>query len=203
MADADLLFLALCVFLLPVFLLIFLKLIVRPRLVKIPIKSCHVFITGGSSGIDLASARQAAAEGARVNILARNLEKLEEAKTSIRLSIGIDVAIVSADVCDFEAVEEAVESAGPIDVLICNQRVFAACELENQEIKEIKGMIDVNLIGTFNLVKAALHGMKNRSDRKSVSIAFMSSQSGQVLYVCVLQAFRLSGRLVRVPELKL
>ncbi|KAI3677202.1 hypothetical protein L1987_86824 [Smallanthus sonchifolius] len=180
MADADLSFLVLCVFLLPLFLLIFLKLIVRPRLVKIPIKSRHVFITGGSSGIGLAVARQAAAEGARVTILARNLDKLEEAKTFIRLSTGIDVAIVSADVCDFEAVKESLETAGPIDVLICNQGVFAACELENQDIKEIKGMIDVNLIGTFNLVKAALPGMKNRSDRKPVSIAFMSSQSGQL-----------------------
>lgn len=179
MADPNLSFLALAL-LLPIFFLIFLKLIVRPRPIKIPIKSRHVFITGGSSGIGLALARQAAAEGARVTILARNLEKLEEAKASIRLSTGIDVAILSADVCDFEAVKEAVQTAGPIDVLVCNQGVFVAQELENQEMKEIKGMIDVNLIGSFNLVKAALPGMKNRTDRKPVSIAFMSSQAGQV-----------------------
>ncbi|KAI3743504.1 hypothetical protein L1987_61214 [Smallanthus sonchifolius] len=179
MADTDLLFLALFIFL-PIFLLMFLKLIVRPRPVKIPIKSRHVFVTGGSRGIGLALACQVATEGARVTILARNLDQLEEAKTSIRLSTGIDVAIVSVDVCDFVAVKEAVESAGPIDVLICNQGVYASCELENQDIKEIKGTIDVNLIGSFNLVKAALPGMKNRSDRKPVSIAFMSSQAGQV-----------------------
>ncbi|PWA88187.1 Glucose/ribitol dehydrogenase [Artemisia annua] len=41
-------------------------------------------------------------------------------------------------------------------------------------------MIDVNLIGTINLVKAVLPGMKNRSDRKPVSIALTSSQAGQV-----------------------
>ncbi|KVH99922.1 3-dehydrosphinganine reductase TSC10A-like [Cynara cardunculus var. scolymus] len=179
MADPNLSFLALAI-LLPIFFLLFLKLIVRPRPIRIPIKSRHVFITGGSSGIGLALARQAAAEGARVTILARNLEKLEEAKASIRLSTGIDVAIISADVCDFEAVKEAVATAGPIDVLVCNQGVFVAQELENQEMKEIKGMIDVNLIGSFNLVKAALPGMKNRTDRKPVSIAFMSSQAGQV-----------------------
>lgn len=76
--------------------------------------------------------------------------------------------------------KEAVESVGPIDVLICNQGVFVAHEIEKQEIREVKEMIDVNLIGTFNLVKAALPGMKSRSDRKPVSIAFMSSQAGQV-----------------------
>ncbi|KAI3743506.1 hypothetical protein L1987_61216 [Smallanthus sonchifolius] len=178
MTDANLSFLALCV--LPIFFLIFLKLIVRPRPIKIPIKSRHVFITGGSSGIGLALARQAAAEGARVTILARDLNKLEKAKNSIRLSTGIDVNIVSVDVCDFQAVKEAVENAGPIDVLVCNQGVFVAQEIVNQDVKEIRGMIDVNLIGTINLVRAALPGMKNRSDRKPVSIAFMSSQAGQV-----------------------
>ncbi|KAK9068439.1 hypothetical protein SSX86_012553 [Deinandra increscens subsp. villosa] len=179
MAAAYFSFIALCI-LPPIFLLIFLKLIIRPRPVRIPITSRHVFITGGSRGIGFALARQAAAEGARVTILARNLEQLEEAKTSIRLSTGVDVAIVSADVRDFDAVKLAVESADPIHVLICNQGVFASGELVNLEIKEVKRMIDVNLIGSFNLVKAALPGMKNRSDRRPVSIAFMSSQAGQV-----------------------
>ncbi|KAK9068427.1 hypothetical protein SSX86_012541 [Deinandra increscens subsp. villosa] len=179
MAAASLSFIALCI-LPPIFLLIFLKLIIRPRPVRIPITSRHVFITGGSRGIGFALARQAAAEGARVTILARNLEQLQEAKTSIRLSTGVDVAIVSADVRDFDAVKHAVESADPIDVLICNQGVFSSGELVNLEIKEVKRMIDVNLIGSFNLVKAALPGMKNRSDRRPVSIAFMSSQAGQV-----------------------
>ncbi|XP_076947567.1 3-dehydrosphinganine reductase TSC10A-like [Bidens hawaiensis] len=177
MADSNLSSLALCI--LPLFMiLIFLKFIVRPHPVKIPVKSRHVFITGGSSGIGLALAHQAATEGARVTILA--LDNLEEAKDYIRLSTGIDVTILKADVCDFEAVKEAVESVGPIDVLVCNQGVIVAQEVENLDVKEIGRIIDVNLVGMFNLVKAALPGMKNRSDRKPVSIAFMSSQGGQV-----------------------
>ncbi|XP_071688396.1 3-dehydrosphinganine reductase TSC10A-like [Rutidosis leptorrhynchoides] len=179
MAYSKLSFLALLV--LPsIILLIILKLIVRPHPIKIPIKSRRVLITGGSTGIGLALARQAAAEGAHVTILARNLENLREAKTSIRSSTGIDVDIVSADVCDFEAVKNAVESVGMIDVLVCNQGVFVCHELENQDIEVVKRMIDVNLIGTFNLVKVVLPGMRNRSDRKPVSISFMSSQAGQV-----------------------
>lgn len=166
--------------LVPILLLLFLAIIVRPRPTKIPIKGRHVFITGGSSGIGLALAKRAASDGARVSILARSQGKLEEAKEAIRLSTGIDVAIFSADVRDFEAVQRAVDTAGPVDVLVVNQGVFEPQELEKQPLDEIRFMLDVNLMGSFNVVKAALPSMKTRTDRRPVSIALMSSQAGQV-----------------------
>uniref|UniRef100_M1AUV1 Short-chain dehydrogenase n=1 Tax=Solanum tuberosum TaxID=4113 RepID=M1AUV1_SOLTU len=180
MADLSIAFFSLLLLFFSLSLLVFLAFIVRPRPVKVPIKNRHVFITGGSSGIGLALAQQAASEGAKVSILARNIGRLEDAKESIRLSTGRDVAIFSADVRDYEAVKKAVEEAGPIDVLVCNQGVFVPQELETQDIEEIKFMIDVNLTGTFHLIKAALPGMKNRADRGPGSIAIMSSQAGQV-----------------------
>ncbi|XP_018840506.1 3-dehydrosphinganine reductase TSC10A-like [Juglans regia] len=180
MADPNLAYLALLL-LLPLSILFFLYLIVRPRPVRIPIKNRHVFITGGSSGIGLALAQQAASEGARVSILARSLDKLEDAKQAIRLATGVDVAVFAADVRDYDAVTKAVEEAGPIDVLIVNQGVFVPQELERQGLDEVKFMVDVNLIGAFNMIKAALPAMKlNRSDRGPASIALMSSQAGQV-----------------------
>ncbi|OMO73697.1 Short-chain dehydrogenase/reductase SDR [Corchorus capsularis] len=161
-------------------LVLTLYLIVRPRPVIIPIKDSHVFITGGSSGIGLALAHQAAFEGARVSLLARSLKKLEEAKESIRISSGVEVSIFAADVRDFDAVQKAVKNAGPIDVLVVNQGIFVPQELEKQELDEIKFMIDVNLMGSFNVIKAALPLMKERKDRGPNSIALMSSQAGQV-----------------------
>ncbi|XP_050373974.1 3-dehydrosphinganine reductase TSC10A-like [Argentina anserina] len=178
MVDPNLSFLSLL--LLPLALLLVLYLIVRPRPTTVPIKNRHVFITGGSSGIGLALAHQAASEGARVSILARSLNKLEEAKNYIQLSTGIDVAVFAADVRDYEAVSKAVEVAGPIDVLVINQGVFVPGELEKQGLDEVKFMLDVNLMGSFNMIKAALPGMKNRKERGPGSIALMSSQAGQV-----------------------
>ncbi|GFY85067.1 NAD(P)-binding Rossmann-fold superfamily protein [Actinidia rufa] len=178
MADLNLFLLSLIV--LPLALLAFLSLIVRPHPVKIPIKDRHVLITGGSSGIGLALAQLAASEGARVSILARNRDKLEDAKQAILLATGIEVAVISADVRDFAAVKSAVEEAGPIDVLVCNQGVFVPQELESQEMEEVKFMMDVNLMGTFHLIKAALPEMRNRRERGPTSIAIMSSQAGQV-----------------------
>ncbi|XVE75504.1 hypothetical protein DITRI_Ditri12bG0098900 [Diplodiscus trichospermus] len=162
------------------FLLLLLYFIVRPEPVRIPIKNRHVFITGGSKGIGLALAQQAVSEGARVSLLARSLEKLEEAQRSIRRDYGVDVAIFAVDVRDYEAVKRAVMEAGPIDVLLVNHGIFVPQELEKQELDEVKFMIDVNLLGSFNVIKAALPLMKNRKDRGPASIALMSSQVGQI-----------------------
>ncbi|KAI3979708.1 hypothetical protein MKX01_013803 [Papaver californicum] len=140
-----------------------LALLLRPKSIKTPVKNRHVFITGGSSGIGLSLAHQAASEGARVAILARDPNKLEEARDSILLSTVMD-------------------AADPIDVLVCNQGVYIGGELEFQKIENVKMMVDVNLMGTLNLIKAALPKMKNnRKTRGPASIALMSSQAGQAL----------------------
>ncbi|KAL8524725.1 hypothetical protein ACS0TY_014366 [Phlomoides rotata] len=165
----------------PLSLLLLLFFIVRPKPVWIPIKNRHVFITGGSSGIGLALAHLCAQHGADVTLLARNVAKLEEAQQSIKLATGCDVKVFSADVRDYAAVNRVVEEAGPVDVLVCNHGVFVAQELEEQDMEKITFMIDVNLTGTFHLIKAVLPGMKrNRAERGPGSIALMSSQSGQV-----------------------
>ncbi|GLU08834.1 hypothetical protein SLE2022_257190 [Rubroshorea leprosula] len=165
---------------LPLLLLPVLYFIGRPRQVKIPIKDRHVFIIGGSSGIGLALAHQAASEGARVSLLARSLDKLQQAKQSTRHSSGVEASIFAADVRDFDAVQHAVNDAGPIDVLVVNQGIFLPGELERQGLDEIRFMIDVNLMGSFNVIKAALPLMKNRNDQRPASIALMSSQGGQL-----------------------
>ncbi|KAF8015687.1 hypothetical protein BT93_H1262 [Corymbia citriodora subsp. variegata] len=180
MAALSFLSLLLILLLLPLCLLLLLSLIVRPRPVKIPLKNRHVFITGGSSGIGLALAHRAAAEGARVSILARSPDKLEEAKRAIRLATGIDVATFSADVRDFDALRRAAEEAGPVDLLLVNQGVVVAEELAKQGLDEVRFVIDVNLIGGFNMIKAFLPAMKARTDRRPASIALVSSQAGQV-----------------------
>lgn len=180
MADIGLAYLWFLLVFLPIAVLVFLYLIVRPRPVHVPIKGRHVFITGGSSGIGLALAHQAASEGAKVSILARSLDKLTEAKNAIRLATGIDVAVFAADVRDYDAVRRAVDEAGPIDVLVVNQGVFVPQELEKQELDQVRFMVDVNLMGSFNMIKAALPSMKKRSNPAPASIALMSSQAGQV-----------------------
>ncbi|XP_039038711.1 3-dehydrosphinganine reductase TSC10B-like [Hibiscus syriacus] len=111
-------------------------------------------------GIGLAIAKQAASEGARISLLARSLDQLEKAKQSICEACDVEVSIFSADVRDYVAVERAVNKAGPIDVLVVNHGVYYVEELETQELDVVKSMIDVNLMGSFNVIKAALPSMK-------------------------------------------
>ncbi|URE30508.1 3-ketodihydrosphingosine [Musa troglodytarum] len=163
-------------------LLLLLAAIVRPRPVRIPLKGRHVLVSGGSSGIGFALARRAAAEGARVSILARDPDRLRDACDAIRRDTGVDAAALAADVRDPAAVARALEAVGPVDVLVCNQGVFVPQELERQSLEEVRFMVEVNLMGTFHLIKAALPAMKQRGKETGLpaSIAVMSSQAGQV-----------------------
>eukprot|EP01018_Ginkgo_biloba_P008171 Gb_02700 [translate_table: standard] len=163
-----------------VILLVLLWWIVQPRPVKIPIHGRHVLISGGSSGIGLSLAHSAAKEGARVSILARNVAKLEEARRSVAASTGQEIRTFSVDVRNFEDVEKVMQEAGPVDVLICNQGAFTPQEFEMQSLETMRSMVDINLMGTVHLIKAALPYMKKRENRAPASIALMSSQAGQV-----------------------
>ncbi|KAH7687169.1 Short-chain dehydrogenase/reductase SDR protein [Dioscorea alata] len=179
---ASLYLLLLGIILLPLLLLLVLAFLAWPTPVKLQLKGRHVLISGGSSGIGLAMARQAASEGAHVSILARNPAKLEAAREAIGQATGSDVSILSVDVQDFDSVSKAIQDAGPIDVLVANHGVYFSQELEFQDLQEIKFQVEVNLMGTFHLIKAALPGMKQNAKNTNLpaSIAIMSSQSGQV-----------------------
>ncbi|PKU63328.1 3-dehydrosphinganine reductase [Dendrobium catenatum] len=140
-------------------------------------------------------------EGTRVSILAQNPKRLEEAREAVHLTTSEEINVFNIDVRDTKAMSQAVEETGPIDVLVCNQGVLLPLELEKQELKEIKFMVDVNMMGTFHLIKAALPAMKWRTEETGLpaSIALMSSQAGQVSMVKqhTLQANFLFEALVR------
>jgi short-subunit dehydrogenase len=116
-------------------------------------------ITGASSGIGLAVARQLAAAGAAVVLGARRGGRLEEAVRAIRQVRGRAESVVmdvtsEADVERF--VGHAVSTFGGLDVMVCNAGFGYYGTVEETPPDVMRRMMEVNFIGTYLATRAAL-----------------------------------------------
>ncbi len=138
-----------------------------------------VLITGGASGIGLATAKLFLAKDYFVGILDLNIDAAEE----LIKEHGADkVAAFKTDVTNHEEVKKSVDAfaklAGDkIDVLCSNAGILFVGKLENLDENKIKLMTEVNALGGFYLTKAALPYLKKS---KAGSVVFTSSASGIV-----------------------
>ena len=115
-------------------------------------------MTGGGSGIGRALAERFAEHGAKVMLLGRRQEKLDEAAGAIRAGGGT-AATCAADVRDYTAVEEALKSAhvqfGEIDIVLCAAAGNFPAPVLGMSANAFKAVIDIDLLGTFNTCRAA------------------------------------------------
>jgi NAD(P)-dependent dehydrogenase (short-subunit alcohol dehydrogenase family) len=112
-------------------------------------------ITGGNSGIGLATARLFLAEGARVAITGRNPKTLEAAAATL----GNGVLTIEADVTDVDATERAVAAAvqafGPLDILFANAGIGGATPVGQTSLATFEAIVRTNLTAVFFTVQAA------------------------------------------------
>jgi len=135
-----------------------------------------VLITGGGSGIGLAAARQALAEGAKVAIAGRSAEKLKAAAASLPgvLTHAADLS----DPAQAQALAAAVtEALGPIDILVAN----AGLNIKERQTKDLtperwRELLAGNLDAAFHITQAVLPAMRAR---KSGQIIYVNSISGK------------------------
>ncbi|WP_185829210.1 SDR family oxidoreductase [Sphingomonas ginkgonis] len=124
-----------------------------------------IIITGASSGIGLATARRAAAAGARVVLAARNAEALDEAVVGIRnkggqaISIAVDVA--DAGAADRIA-ERAIEEFGGFDTWVNNAATALYAKLEDVSPEEHRRVFDVGYFGLVQGSMAAVRHLKGK-----------------------------------------
>jgi NAD(P)-dependent dehydrogenase (short-subunit alcohol dehydrogenase family) len=116
------------------------------------------FVTGGSSGIGLHMAERFAAHGARVVLAGRNQVKLDSARAAIAQRGGA-VSTAALDVREYDAVAAALERAhsefGPIDIVVAGAAGNFPAPVLGMSSKGFKAVVDIDLIGTFNTVRAA------------------------------------------------
>src|SRR5579871_3004530 len=113
-------------------------------------------ITGGNSGIGLATARLFVAEGAKVTITGRNKETLDEAAREL----GPNALAVAADATDNAATEAAIRKAaerfGKLDIVFANAGIPGDTPLGGTSLEAFEKVIRTNLTAVFFTVQSAL-----------------------------------------------
>ena len=118
----------------------------------------NAFVAGGSSGINLEIAQRLAEAGSRVTLISRSAEKIDAAARSIT-GLGGQALGIAADVRDFDAVEAAFSQAkdkfGEIDIVISGAAGNFRVPALGMSANAFKTVIDIDLIGTFNVLRAS------------------------------------------------
>jgi NAD(P)-dependent dehydrogenase (short-subunit alcohol dehydrogenase family) len=153
-------------------------LVARPR--PLALAGKVVVIAGGSRGLGLVMARQLAQQGARLALLARSRDELDEARRQVEEVGGVALTF-ACDVRDRDEVVAAIELVlahyGQIDVLINNAGVIQVGPLEHMAIEDFEESLDVHFWGPLYAIWAVLPHMRGRGQGRIVNI---SSVGGKV-----------------------
>jgi 3-oxoacyl-[acyl-carrier protein] reductase len=139
-----------------------------------------VIVTGGSKGLGRGIAQVFASEGAKVLIVARQVDAGEKAASQI-VESGGTASFFKADVSQWADVQAmakaAVERYGGIDILCSNAGIFPSSRLEDMTPEDWDTVNSVNLKGTFLSVKACIPEMKKKNEGR---ILLTSSITGPI-----------------------
>lgn len=132
-----------------------------------------VLITGASSGIGAALAREYDRRGARVALLARRTDRIASLATELR-----DAKAIRCDVCDdasvAEAFAEALAAFGRLDVVIANAGIGVNGTVEALSLDDFRRQFETNVFGALRTAKAAIAPLRATRGR----LALVGSVSG-------------------------
>ncbi len=136
----------------------------------------HVgIVTGGSLGLGYAIARGLSQNGASVILASRRMQVCRDAATALSCETGHAVEARSCDVTDETSVDDLVEFVverfGRLDILINSAGLFVKGPAEDVSRTEFQSCIDVNLIGTWLMCRAAIRPMREAGYGRIVNIA--------------------------------
>jgi NADP-dependent 3-hydroxy acid dehydrogenase YdfG len=142
-------------------------------------------VTGASSGIGWATAELLAGLGARVTLVARRANRIEELADRI-VSAGGEAITIPADITDQEQAQSCVERGtghwNRLDIVVNNAGLLLAGPTESAPVEEFDRMIDVNVRGLLYVSRAALAPLlaaAETSPRRVSDLVNVSSVSGR------------------------
>ena len=140
---------------------------------KVNIMKKLIVITGASSGIGKAIAKQMSAQGHPLLLLARRIEKLTELNLPNCLCEQVDVT----DQPSFNAAIRKAEALyGATDCLVNNAGVMLLGQIDLQETAEWQSMFNVNVLGLLNGMQAVLAPMKARNTGTIINISSIAGR---------------------------
>lgn len=138
------------------------------------LKDKVALITGGARGIGQAIAMAFAKEGADIVVADVNLEVAQKTALDIE-ALGRKALALEMDVTDYQKVEEGVnkilDKFGKVDILVNNAGITKDNLLIRMSPAEWDAVINVNLKGTFNCIKAVSRPMIKQRSGRIISIA--------------------------------
>ncbi len=138
-------------------------------------------VTGAGKGIGRAIALALAAEGVNVGLLARTTSQLEAVAKEVQ-DKGVHAAVITADVTDINAVNQAVaqarEQLGAVDILINNAGVGAFGKFLELEPDKWESIIKINLMGPYYVTRAVLPEMIERQTGDIINVSSTAGQKG-------------------------
>jgi 3-oxoacyl-[acyl-carrier protein] reductase len=154
------------------------------------LKARVALITGPAKGMGAAISLAFAAEGCRLALLARDLDSVAPVEAEVRARGG-EAIVVSCDVTDARACEAAVEAAlsrfGSADILVNVAGGSGPIGKTGAETlpEEFRDIVDVNMTGAFNMIRAVAPSMMARRAGKIVNVGGtfgMRGRAGRVSY---------------------
>jgi NAD(P)-dependent dehydrogenase (short-subunit alcohol dehydrogenase family) len=148
----------------------------------------HVLITGGSKGIGLACARAFLQEGARVSLIARRAETLNDARASLLASFpGAAVNVIAADLKDASAAVAALDAAeaalGPIDALVNSAGAARRAPPDELTPQHWRDGMDAKYFTYVNVVDPAIKRMAERGAGAIVNVVGMGGKVASPIHL--------------------
>ena len=132
-------------------------------------------ITGASSGIGAAFARELAAKGSNLVLVARRLDRLENLGSELTKRHGVKVLVVALDLTAESAIptlETEIKNQGlKIDLLINNAGFGTSGEFETEDLARVFSEIDLNVKALVGLTHSLIHGMLERREGAVINVA--------------------------------
>ncbi len=132
---------------------------------QIDLRGKVAFITGGTKGIGFGIAEKLAVEGMRIAITGRNADEVSDATDKLNQLGAVDTFGEVCDVRNWTAMQICIQSIldrwGQMDVVIANAGVGHFASIETMTHETWNEVIDVNLTGVFNTIKASLDALKS------------------------------------------